>query len=324
MSVARQWVAEAARFAPGLRVHLHHGSDRLADAGARSTPSAGRRRRRHVLRHRHARRRDARRDRLGSAAARRGAGREEPADEARARAAAHSGEDGGVAMTGTPIENHLGELWALMDILNPGLLGSREWFARTFQRPIQLARDEAALERLRAIVRPFILRRTKESPEVELDLPPITVEKDYCRLTVEQAGLYQATVDHWLPRIEAHEDRFGRRGAVLAMLAHLKQVCNHPEMLVHTGAPLDAARASSSASSSCSPTCPRDRQGARLHAVPELRPPRPVSERAARPRGRLLPRPAQRAAARGAAGRVRERRTGRRCSSSRSARAAAA
>src|SRR5262249_19114038 len=56
----------------------------------------------------------------------------------------------------------------------------------------------------------------------------------------EQAGLYQATVDHWLPRIEAHEDRFGRRGAVLAMLAHLKQVCNHPEMLVHTGAPLDA------------------------------------------------------------------------------------
>src|SRR5690349_2550587 len=142
-------------------------------------------------------------------------------------------------MTGTPLENHLGELWALMDLLNPGLLGSREWFARTFQRPIEIARDEAALERLRAIVRPFILRRTKGSPEVELDLPPITVEKDYCRLTVEQAALYQATVDHWLPRIEAHEDRFGRRGAVLAMLAHLKQVCNHPEMLVHTGAPLD-------------------------------------------------------------------------------------
>jgi SNF2 family DNA or RNA helicase len=74
---------------------------------------------------------------------------------------------------------------------------------------------------------------------VELDLPPITVEKDYCRLTVEQASLYQATVDSWLPRIEAHENRFGRRGAVLAMLAHLKQVCNHPEMLVATGQPLD-------------------------------------------------------------------------------------
>ena len=152
-----------------------------------------------------------------------------------------------VAMTGTPIENHLGELWALMDILNPGLLGSREWFGRTFARPIQLANDEPALERLRAVVRPFILRRAKDSPEVELDLPPITVEKDYCRLTVEQASLYQATVDNWLPRIESHEDRFGRRGAVLAMLGHLKQVCNHPEMLLHTGAaargPLREARA---------------------------------------------------------------------------------
>src|SRR5207253_2214078 len=129
--------------------------------------------------------------------------------------------------------------WALMDILNPGLLGSRDWFVRTFQRPIEQAHDAAALERLRAIVQPFILRRAKDSPEVELDLPPITVDKEYCRLTVEQASLYQATVDHWLPRIEAHEDRFGRRGAVLAMLSHLKQVCNHPEMLMHTGMPLN-------------------------------------------------------------------------------------
>ena len=167
-----------------------------------------------------------------------------------------------VAMTGTPIENHLGELWALMDILNPGLLGSREWFGRTFARPIQLANDEPALERLRAVVRPFILRRAKDSPEVELDLPPITVEKDYCRLTVEQASLYQATVDNWLPRIESHEDRFGRRGAVLAMLGHLKQVCNHPEMLLHTGAaargPLREARASRRAAARrCPPTTRR-------------------------------------------------------------------
>ena len=144
-----------------------------------------------------------------------------------------------VAMTGTPIENHLGELWALMDLLNPGLLGSREWFGRTFAEPIQVGKDEEALERLKAIVRPFILRRAKDDPEVELDLPPITIEKDYCRLTLEQASMYQATVDNWLPRVEAHEDRFGRRGAVLAMLGHLKQVCNHPEMLVQTDRPLD-------------------------------------------------------------------------------------
>jgi SNF2 family DNA or RNA helicase len=89
-------------------------------------------------------------------------------------------------------------------------------------------------------VRPFILRRAKDDPEVELDLPPITVQKDYCLLTHEQAVLYQQVVDSWLPRVEAHEDRFGRRGAVLAMLGQLKQVCNHPEMVLHQGGPLAA------------------------------------------------------------------------------------
>jgi SNF2 family DNA or RNA helicase len=140
-------------------------------------------------------------------------------------------------MTGTPIENRLSELWALMDLLNPGLLGSREWFERTFARPVELHHDERALQRLRALVGPFVLRREKTA--VDLELPPITVEKDYCRLTVEQASLYRATVDRWLPRIEEHTERFARRGAVLAMLGQLKQVCNHPELLVPTGRPLD-------------------------------------------------------------------------------------
>jgi SNF2 family DNA or RNA helicase len=237
MSVARQWVAEVHRFAPGLRVHLHHGSDRLAnedlirhvgevdvvvtsyDIATRDVDVLA----------------EIEWDRLIM-------------DEAqdvknpqtkRARSLRALTARRRVAMTGTPIENRLNELWAIMDILNPGLLGSREWFARTFAQPIEVEKDEAALERLRAVVRPFILRRAKDEPEVELDLPPITVEKEYCKLTIEQASLYQATVDRWFPRIESHEDRFGRRGAVLAMLNHLKQVCNHPEMLMHTGGPLD-------------------------------------------------------------------------------------
>jgi SNF2 family DNA or RNA helicase len=141
-------------------------------------------------------------------------------------------------MTGTPIENRLDELWAIMDIVNPGLLGSRERFQRTFARPIEAHGDRRALERLRAMVQPFILRRPKDSPEVELELPAITVTKEYCRLTLEQASLYQATVDRWMPRIEEHERSFGRRGAVLAMLSQLKQVCNHPEMVLATGRPL--------------------------------------------------------------------------------------
>jgi hypothetical protein len=237
MSVARQWVAEVERFAPSLRVHLHHGSDRLANEALLHRVSEVD----VVVTSYDIATRDldvlqlVQWDRL-------------LLDEAqdvknpqtkRARSLRLIPAKRRVAMTGTPIENHLGELWALMDLLNPGLLGSREWFGRTFAEPIQVGKDDEALERLKAIVRPFILRRAKDDPEVELDLPPITIEKDYCRLTLEQARMYQETVDNWLPRVEAHEDRFGRRGAVLAMLGHLKQVCNHPEMLVQTHRPLD-------------------------------------------------------------------------------------
>jgi SNF2-related domain/SNF2 Helicase protein/Helicase conserved C-terminal domain len=237
MSVARQWVAEIQRFAPGLRVHLHHGAERLQGEELAEAARAAD----VVVTSYDLVTRDL--ESLQLVAWDRAI-----LDEAqdvknpqtkRARSLRLLRTRRQVAMTGTPIENHLGELWALMDLLNPGLLGPREWYVRTFAHPIQEDKDDAALERLQGIVRPFILRRAKDDPEVELDLPPITITKDYCRLTVEQASLYQATVDNWMPRVEAHEDRFGRRGAVLAMLGHLKQVCNHPEMLVPTGLPLD-------------------------------------------------------------------------------------
>ena len=238
MSVARQWVAEVERFAPSLRVHLHHGSDRLADEALHRAVSDVD----VVVTSYDIATRDVdtlaeiRWDRLLLDEAQ---DVKNPATK-RARSLRQIPARRRVAMTGTPIENHLGELWALMDILNPGLLGSREWF----DAHVRAAdRDRARRGRRSSGCARSCGRSScgaqKDSPEVELDLPPITVEKDYCRLTVEQASLYQATVDHWLPRIEAHEDRFGRRGAVLAMLGHLKQVCNHPEMLVHTGAPLD-------------------------------------------------------------------------------------
>ena len=237
MSVVKQWAAEIARFAPSLRVHVHHGSLRLA-GGALAEAARGSD---VVVTSYDTATRDV--DFLAAIAWDRLL-----LDEAqdiknpntkRARALRRLPARRRLAMTGTPIENRLSELWALMDIVNPGLLGSREWFERTFARPIETHSHDGSLERLRSIVQPFILRRAKDAPEVELELPPITVAKDYCRLTVEQASLYRATVDHWLPRIQAHGDRFGRRGAVLAMLSHLKQVCNHPEMLVATGQPLD-------------------------------------------------------------------------------------
>jgi hypothetical protein len=237
MSVVKQWCNEIARFAPSLRVHAHHGSLRLAGTALAEAALASD----VVVTSYDIATRDV--DFLAAVPWDRllldEAQDVKNPNTKRARALRRLPARRRLAMTGTPIENRLSELWALMDIVNPGLLGSREWFERTFARPIETHSHEGALERLRSIVQPFILRRAKDAPEVELELPPITVAKDYCRLTVEQASLYRATVDHWLPRIEAHGDRFGRRGAVLAMLSHLKQVCNHPEMLVSTGQPLD-------------------------------------------------------------------------------------
>jgi hypothetical protein len=236
MSVTRQWAREIERFAPSLRVHLHHGGERLTGADlvevARSSDV--------VITSYDIATRDIetlssiRWDRLLLDEAQ---DVKNPATK-RARALRRLDARRTLAMTGTPIENRLDELWAIMDIVNPGLLGSRERFQRSFARPIEAHGDSRALERLRAMVQPFILRRPKDSPEVELELPQITVTKEYCKLTLEQASLYQATVDRWMPRIEEHERSFGRRGAVLAMLGQLKQVCNHPEMVLATGRPL--------------------------------------------------------------------------------------
>jgi hypothetical protein len=237
MSVTQQWAREIARFAPGLRVHLHHGPGRLAGAAfveaARSSDV--------VVTSYDVATRDVdtlvhvQWDRLLL---------DEAQDAKNPRTKRHRAlrripRRRALALTGTPIENRLGELWAIMDLVNPGLLGSRESFERTFARPIELRRDTHALERLRSLVGPFVLRRAKDAPEVELDLPPITIEKVPCRLTVEQASLYRATVDRWMPRIEEHERRFDRRGAVLAMLGQLKQLCNHPELVLPSGRPLE-------------------------------------------------------------------------------------
>jgi hypothetical protein len=237
MSVVKQWAAEIERFAPALRVLSHHGVARLKGDGLVEGALACD----VVVTSYDIATRDIETlarvdwDRLLLDEAQ---DIKNPATK-RARALRRVRARRRVAMTGTPIENRLGELWAIMDIVNPGLLGPRDWFDRTFARPIEESRDEHALERLRAIVQPFVLRRAKDAPEVELELPPITIEKDYCRLTVEQAALYQATVDRWLPRIEEQRDTFGQRGSVLAMLSQLKRVCNHPELLLPTGEALD-------------------------------------------------------------------------------------
>ena len=116
----------------------------------------------------------------------------------RRAAAAHR-----VALTGTPVENHLSELWSIMEVLNPGLLGSAKAFRVHFACPIERYRDDEAAARLRRLTGPFILRRLKTDRSIISDLPDKLEMKVYCNLTREQATLYQAVVDEMLERIEA-------------------------------------------------------------------------------------------------------------------------
>ena len=132
-----------------------------------------------------------------------------------------------VALTGTPIENRLLELWAILDLLNPGLLGSAAAFNKRFAGPIERIGDEQAATTLRHITRPFLLRRVKHDPEIIPDLPDKQEQTIHCTLTPEQAALYQTITEQALSDVR-HRDGIARRGAVLALLTRLKQVCNHP------------------------------------------------------------------------------------------------
>ncbi|HZG69701.1 MAG TPA: DEAD/DEAH box helicase, partial [Herpetosiphonaceae bacterium] len=143
-----------------------------------------------------------------------------------------------VALTGTPVENRLTELWSIMAFLNPGYLGSEAAFRRELARPIERTGDPEARERLRRLTAPFVLRRLKTDPTIISDLPDKLEMKVYCSLTPEQATLYQAVVDEALEGIEEAESggsAIARRGQVLAMLMKLKQVCNHPAQFLHDG-----------------------------------------------------------------------------------------
>ena len=132
-----------------------------------------------------------------------------------------------VALTGTPVENNVGDLWSLMEFLNPGFLGTQTAFKRNFFVPIQTRRDEDAIARLKSLTGPFVLRRLKTDKTIIDDLPDKLEMKVFCTLTKEQASLYAAVVEEQLNELEQAEG-IQRRGMVLATLAKLKQVCNHP------------------------------------------------------------------------------------------------
>ena len=141
-----------------------------------------------------------------------------------------------IALTGTPVENNLSELWALLDWTTPGLLGPLTTFRARHARAVESGEDPDAVERLSRLVRPFLLRRKKSDPGIAPELPPKTETDHPVPLTREQAALYQAAVHETMAAIEASEG-IARRGLIMKLLTSLKQICNHPAQYLKEGAP---------------------------------------------------------------------------------------
>ncbi|CAM5337723.1 DEAD/DEAH box helicase OS=Streptomyces tendae OX=1932 GN=GUR47_00245 PE=4 SV=1 [Streptomyces tendae] len=136
-----------------------------------------------------------------------------------------------VALTGTPVENNLSELWALLDWTTPGLLGPLKSFRARHARAVENGEDDQAVERLARLIRPFLLRRRKSDPGIVPELPPKTETDHPVPLTREQAALYEAVVRESMLAIEEAEG-MGRRGLVLKLLTSLKQICDHPALFL--------------------------------------------------------------------------------------------
>jgi SNF2 family DNA or RNA helicase len=225
MSVVGNWHKEAARFTPELPVMVHHGLERArgSDFKERAAKHAL------VLSSYALLNRDF--DLLKQVpwtalvldeAQNIKNPQTKQAQAARALSAEHR-----IALTGTPVENHVGDLWSIIEFLNPGWLGTQAEFKRTFHVPIQAEHDPDAARRLQRLTAPFILRRLKTDKAIIADLPEKLEMKVFCTLTKEQASLYAAVVEETAAQIEAAEG-IQRNGLVLATLMKLKQVCNHP------------------------------------------------------------------------------------------------
>jgi SNF2 family DNA or RNA helicase len=224
-SVVRSWHDEAERFAPDLRTLVHHGADRARGDDLRAAAAGVD----VVVTSYPLLRSDA--EALEAidwhALVLDEAQQIKNPDTAQARAARQLHASVRLALTGTPIENRLDELWSIVEFLNPGYLGSRSAFRARLALPIEREGDPRKTATLRRLVRPLVLRRLKSDRDVIGDLPDKVVQRAWVHLSEEQASLYQSVVDESLPAVDAAEG-MTRKGLVLKMITRLKQVCNHP------------------------------------------------------------------------------------------------
>ena len=234
-SVVANWQREVGRFAPNLRVMIHHGSNRLSGANFLTTV------------HQHdmvitsygTARRDVELLReyewsdliLDEAQNIKNPAAKQTQAVRRLIARNH------IALTGTPVENRLAELWSIFEFLNPGYLESYERFHQQYVIPIERYNDDDQAGELRRLVQPFLLRRLKSDPTIIADLPEKNEMVVFCSLTQEQANLYETVVNESLQTID-RSDGIQRRGLVLGLLTRLKQICNHPAHYLKQTEPL--------------------------------------------------------------------------------------
>jgi SNF2 family DNA or RNA helicase len=235
MSIVGNWQKEIARFGPSLSVMVHHGSDRLTDKAfideaqkhdvVITTYALALRDQEHfaaieweniVL------------DEAQNI-------KNESAKQTKAIRSLNARHK--IALTGTPVENRLSELWSIMEFLNPNYLGSGKDFSTKFATPIEKYHDKHRAETLKRLIQPFVLRRLKTDKTIIQDLPDKMEMNVFCNLTQEQASLYEGTVKEMMEQIENSEG-IQRKGLVLSTILRLKQICNHPAQFVGDGSSL--------------------------------------------------------------------------------------
>jgi SNF2 family DNA or RNA helicase len=233
-AVVGNWSAEAARFTPGLRVVVHHGANRasvdeiaseMAEAdvvittygtAVRDVDALAAVAWAHVI--------------LDEAQAIKNPASETAQQLRRIPARTR------IALTGTPIENGLGDLWAILDFANPGLVGPRPQFMAQLSGQAEAMR--AAEDALRALNGILVFRRTKAEPAIAAELPDRIDELDHCSMTPEQIGLYQAALDKLVLATHLPDGKEPRKGQILAAITALKQICNHPSAYQDDDRPL--------------------------------------------------------------------------------------